>query len=294
MNYSRFRSVLAVTGCLIILNILAFALIRDLDNHQLLEIYFLSVGQGDSIFIETPLGHQILIDGGPDATISEKLARLLPFWDKEIDLIILTHPDRDHVAGLVDVLKRYRIDNVLWTGVVRDTLEYDRWIEELTREETNIFIAKSGQRIISKRKDHLSQSVYLDVLFPFQSMEGLKLDNGNETSIVGRLVFGENEVLLAGDISSKIERQLVDRGMDLRADILKVPHHGSKYSSSEFFLEKIAPNTAVIEVGKNSYGQPSPETLERLKKFGIDTLRTDQDGDIKIVSNGREYKIINK
>ncbi|GAI23902.1 unnamed protein product, partial [marine sediment metagenome] len=123
-----------ILGLLIFLNILAWLAVYDLNKPQLLEVNFFDVGQGEAIFIETSSRHQILIDGGPSPVILEKLAESLPFWDRKIDLIILTHPEHDHLAGLIEVLKRYKVENILWTGVVRDTAEYKEW-QRLIRDE---------------------------------------------------------------------------------------------------------------------------------------------------------------
>ena len=124
MNKDSKKIILVIFGILIGLNILAWLAVYDLSKSQFLEVNFFDVGQGDSIFIETPQRHQILIDGGPDETILEKLGREMPFWDRTIDLIILTHPEHDHLAGLIEVLKRYKVENILWTGVSRTTSEY--------------------------------------------------------------------------------------------------------------------------------------------------------------------------
>ena len=115
------RGGFVILGVLFGLNVLAWVAVYDLSQSQLLEIVFFDVGQGDAIFIETPQGHQILIDGGPDSTVLERLGDEVPFWDRTIDLIILTHPEQDHVSGLIDVLKRYKVENILWTGVLKDT-----------------------------------------------------------------------------------------------------------------------------------------------------------------------------
>ena len=130
----RRKGAFVVLGILFGLNIFAWAVVCDLSQPQLLEVTFFDVGQGDSIFIETPQGHQILIDGGPDTTVLEKLGKEMPFWDRTIDLIILTHPEHDHMSGLIEVLKRYKVENILWTGIIRDTAEYEEW-QRLIKED---------------------------------------------------------------------------------------------------------------------------------------------------------------
>jgi len=266
---------------LLIANILAWITVYDLSQPQLLEVSFFDVGQGDSIFIETPQGHQILIDGGPDSAVLEKLGSEMPFSDRSIDLIVLTHPEHDHIAGLISVLGAYEVENVLWTGIIRETVEYREWLDCLEKEGTNIIIAKKGQRIVLG-------GVYIDVLYPFESLEGEIVKEVNNSSVVFRLVFGENSFLFTGDIFKSVERELEEAD----SDILKVSHHGSKTSSDEDFIVSISPDIAVIQVGKdNRYGHPHLETLEILNKYDINIQRTDLLGDIKIISNSINYVI---
>ena len=283
----RKKVLLYFIGVLFLLNIFAWQEVFDLARADNFKVVFLDVGQGDSAFIETPQMHQILIDGGPDSTILEKLEKLMPLADRTIDLIILTHPEKDHMRGLIEVLQRYKVGHILWTGVVRDTPEYQKWISALTEEQeqgAKIIIAKSGQ-IIKAGK------VEIDILFPFENLVGRELKDSNDSSIVSRLIFNNNSFLFTGDISSKAEEKLVNEGINLQSDVLKISHHGSKYSTSNLFLENVNPEIAVISVGKNSYGHPTAETLQRLENFGIKVLRTDTNSDIKIMSDGNTIQI---
>jgi len=273
-------------GLLILLNIFAWQRVFDLAGNQYLEVNFFDVGQGDAIFVETPQKHQILIDGGPDSSILEKLAKELPFWDRSIDVIILTHPEKDHLAGLIEVLKRYKVDYILWTGVVRQTSENDKWRNLLKEEKGEIVIVKAGQKM-------KAGEVWFNILSPAENLERKESKDSNDTSVVFRLVFKQNSFLFTGDISSLIEKELIEQGVNLISDVLKIGHHGSKHSTSNSFLEAVSPEVAVIQVGKNSYGHPTEEVLQRLKKFDIEILRTDKDGDIKIVSDGNNFKIKN-
>jgi len=286
-NFSFF-----ILGVLFSLNILAWIAVYGLSKPQLLAVNFFDVGQGDAIFIVSSQGHQILIDGGPGPAILEKLAAEMPFYDRSLDLIILTHPERDHISGLIEVLKRYEIENILWTGVIRNSSEYEEWIKLIREEKAKIFIAKFGQKIICLGNHPEQKGEFMEILYPLESLEGRKFENNyNDTSIVIKLVFNKDTFLFTGDISSKIEEDLKLANLPLKADILKVAHHGSKYSSSDYFLESVLPEIAVIQVGENSYGHPTEEALRRLEKFGIKILRTDLDGDIKIVSDGKNYEI---
>ncbi len=272
------------------LNIFAFKEVFLLVNSGYLKVYFLNVGQGDSAFIQTPQLHQILIDGGPDSTILSKLQILMPAGDKTIDLVVLSHPEKDHLMGLLALLQRYKIDYVLWTGVVRDTAEYKEWVKLLDKakqEGAKILIAKANLRMKAGQ-------VAINTLYPFEYLEGEIIKNtSNDSSAVSRIVFGKNSFLFTGDITSKAEKELVSKESNLASDVLKVAHHGSKYSTSDEFLEKVNPKIAVISVGKNSYGHPTPETLQKLENFGIKVLRTDTDGDIKIISDGNSINVKN-
>ena len=277
-----------VLGLLFFLNVSAWLAVYDLNKPQLLEVNFFDVGQGEAIFIETPSRHQILIDGGPSSLILEKLAESLPFWDRTIDLIILTHPEHDHLAGLIEVLKRYKIENILWTGIVRDTSEYNEWVKLIKNEGAKIKIAQASQRI---NLSTYEVNRHIDILYPFENLEGQEFENSNNTSIVAKLIFGENSFLFTGDAYQSVEKKLVSRGWGLNSDVLKVGHHGSKTSTSEEFIKQVSPEIAVISVGKdNPYQHPHQETLDTLEKYGIKILRTDKEGDIKIISNGESLR----
>jgi competence protein ComEC len=280
------KKIFVFLGTLTVLNILAWSVVFDLNKHKLLEVNFFDVGQGDAIFIETPKGQQVLIDGGPSSVILEKLGKEMPFWDRGIDLVILSHPETDHLSGLIDVLKKYKVRNILWTGVKRDTPEYEEWQESIKEEGAKIYIAKKGEKIL------MSDGISMDVLYPFENLEGKELQDSNDTSIVGRLVFSSNSFIFTGDITQTAEKEIIDKDMGVNSDVLKIAHHGSKTSSSEEFLKAVSPDVAVISVGKdNSYGHPTPEVLENLNKYGIKVLRTDELGDIKIISDGGIFKI---
>jgi len=287
------KLVFGIVSVLFIADILVFLAVYDLSRRNFLEVDFFDVGQGDATFIQTPEGHQILIDGGPDSAILEKLGGSLPLGDRTLDLIILTHPENDHLLGLIEVLKNYEIGNILWTGIVRDTENYKEWErlikKEQKEEKANIFIAKAGQKIYLSERN---PDQYVEVLYPFESLEGKSFKDSNNTSIVNKLIFGENSFLFPGDIYKSAEKEILEKGIDVDSDVLKISHHGSKTSSAEEFIAKVSPEVAVISAGKdNKYGHPSPETLEALEKYGINILRTDINGDIKIISNGQNLTI---
>lgn len=284
MNKDKKNIAFWIILILFFLNTLAWAVVYDLNKNQFLEVNFFDVGQGDAILIETPKGYQILIDGGPTNTILEKLGQEMPFWDRTIDVVILTHPEHDHIAGLLEVLERYKVDYILWTGVLRDTAEYDEWKRLLTEENANIKIAQAGQKIITPKS-------VINILYPFENIEGKEVSNTNNTSVITHLVFGNTTFLFTGDAYKSVERKLVNGGVIVESDVLKVGHHGSKTSTSRELLEQVMPEIAVISVGReNRYGHPYNEVLELLAEYGIKVLRTDQAGDIKIISDGENLK----
>ena len=288
------KKVFIFLATLVVFNILAWAVVFDLSQQKFMEVNFFDVGQGDAIFIETPKGQQVLIDGGPSSAILEKLGKEIPFWDREIDLVILSHPEADHLVGLLEVLKKYKVRNILWTGIVRDTPEYVEWQKLIKEERAKIYIAKKEERIL------MSNGILIDILYPLQNLEGKEIKDSNDTSVVGRLAFGDNSFLFTGDATQLAEKEIIREYScsnscefaTLDSDVLKVAHHGSKTSSSSEFLEEVSPEVAVISVGENnSYGHPTSETLENLNKYGIKVLRTDERGDIKIVSDGEAIKV---
>jgi len=276
------------SALLLALNFFCWKEVFALAEPQKLTVCFLNVGQGDSFFIETPGMNKILIDGGPDATVLQKLPEYMPFWDKEIDLVILTHPDSDHLTGLVDVLQKFKVDNILWTGIKRDGDEYQKWLKVLAAQQkngANIIIAKSGEKIKAGK-------ALIDILNPINSLQGQYFKEANDTGVVARLVYGKKSFLFSADISSKEEEKLVDAKEDLQANVLKVAHHGSKYSTSDAWLAAVEPQVAVISDGKNNmYHFPTQEVLNRLGNFGIKIFRTDEDGDVNFSSDGNTIQI---
>jgi len=270
-----------ILGGLFLANILAWLAVGNLSQGGFLAVTFFDVGQGDAIFIETPQGHQILIDGGPDSTVLEKLGKAMPFWDRTIDLVVLTHPDFDHISGLIEVLQRYQVENILWTGILCDTAECKEWQKAIEVEGAKIYTAQASQQIEAGR-------ALLNVLYPSENLEGKEVSNTNNTSIVARLVYGENSLLFPGDAQQTVERELVNSGAQIDSDVLKVGHHGSKNASAPEFIEAVSPAIVVISVGKdNKYGHPSPEALQNL--MGAKILRTDLVGDVKIITDGKRY-----
>lgn len=265
---------------LLITSILIWTVIFSNLPAKQLEIDFFNVGQGDAIFIETPNHKQVLIDGGPDDTVLEKLGQEMHFNDRTIDLVILTHPDEDHITGLVKVLDNFEIRGIIVSGFKNDTSVYQQWTESIEKKNIPITIAQTGQII------NLDENIAMKILWPDQITKNNKANNH---SVVVQLVYHQAEILLTGDIEKEIEKQLVNQS-NLESDVLKIPHHGSKTSSSFNFIKSVNPKISIISVGRdNSYGHPNDSVLERLKESLI--LRTDKDGDIELLTNGRELRI---
>jgi len=243
-----------------------------------LEIGFLDVGQGDAILIKSPFGQNILIDGGPDGTILKRLGDNLSWWERTIDLMILTHPHDDHVAGLNEVIKRYDVQKIIYTGVKYSSPTYDRWQELVKDYKIPIAIVDRMQTI------NLGESCYLEILYPRQAIYNQSVDNLNNSSIVSRLTCDGIKILLMGDAEREEEKELIKSETDLSAEIIKIGHHGSDTATSDEFLEKVKPEIAILEVGKNDFGLPSLRVLKKLERQQIKIYRTDKDGTINIIS----------
>src|SRR3989338_2179543 len=264
--------------------LLLFWVVYQVPNQ--LEIDFLDVGQGDAILIKTPAGQNILVDGGPDKTVIKRLSQNLPWWDKRIDLMVLTHPHDDHVTGLNDVLKRYQVKKVLYTGATHNAPNYLVWLRLVRDKKVPLTIIDKEQTI------DLGQGVRLEILYPNQSLAGQTLADLNQSSIVARLAYGRNKFLLTGDAGEEAEKKLIDSGADLKADVLKVGHHGSEYSTTLGFLEKIKPALAVIEVGRdNQFRHPNLRIIKRLERGGARIYRTDENGTIHLISDGKKITL---
>ncbi len=194
-----------------------------------LEVDFLDVGQGDSILIKTPYGQNILIDGGPDNSVIEKLGEELPWWDRQIDLMVLTHPHSDHLTGLIDVIKRYKVKKILYTGVVHTSSDYLAWLKLVKNKKIPLIIISRPQII------KLGRDSELNIIYPRKNLAGQTMDNLNNSSIVAKLIYGKTKFLFTGDIESEAEKELADAAVNLQADVLKVAHHGSNNSSGKNF-----------------------------------------------------------
>ncbi len=274
---------------LFVINVFAWQEVFALYDNNL-KFYFFDVGQGDSAFIKTSENHQIIIDGGPGSAVLEKISKIMPFWDKSIDIVILSHPEKDHMQGLLEILKRYKVDYIIQVGVLRNTDEFRKWQNVLEYQK------KLGAKIINVKADDiiLVGNSKIEILFPFENLAGKNMEkSSNEVCLVARLDYGENSFLFTGDIGEKTEKEMILNEKNIECDVLKVAHHGSKYSTSELFLENTNSDFAVIGVGKNSYGHPTSEVLQRLQNYDIKILRTDENKNIIFSSDGKNLIIKN-
>ncbi|MEE9324066.1 MAG: ComEC/Rec2 family competence protein [Dehalococcoidia bacterium] len=251
-----------------------------------LRVTFLDVGQGDAILIETPSRHQILVDGGPSPlNIALELGEALPFWDRTIDLLVLTHPDDDHVTGLVEVLKRYEVKEILDTPIAVDSPAYAEWLSLIKTKGIPRTIAQAGQEI------DLGGDIQLTVLNPLAGpLEGTASDINNNSTVL-RITYGDISFLLTGDIEGFTEGLLVEGNRDLASTVLKVAHHGSKTSTTSDFLSVVDPEIAVISVGvENPFGHPHADTLNTLEGVIEDEriYQTAQHGTIEVETDGHK------
>lgn len=246
----------------------------------------LDVGQGDSLLMTTAHGDQILVDGGPTDQVLPQLGRHMPFWDRKIELVILTHNHADHLTGLLAVLQRYQVGQVWISGAVYTTPEYRAWTKLLAERHIPTRIVWAGQH-------GGIDNVKLDVLFPLTDQTGILPENQHDSTVVVRAAVEQTKLLLTGDLEETHERAILDHFCRttvpatpcpaLEADILKVPHHGSKTGLIPEFLAAIHPRAAIISVGlHNSYGHPSPVTIDRLAAAHVPTYRTDQNGTVEV------------
>lgn len=259
---------------LAILAIILFAIIWQGENAPL-EVVFSDVGQGDSILISQG-SQQLLIDGGKDGKLLlEKLGKHIPFWDRNIEAIIETHPDQDHIGGLIDVVGTYGVGYVLETRMQSESQTFKKLEEEISKNEIEKIEAKKGVKIKFASGD------VAEILYPLEPVADINGKDTNMYSVVVKLIVGENEFLFTGDLPTTEENKLLESGVDVSADYLKIAHHGSKYATSDSFLEAVKPKEAIISVGKNnSYGHPNPEVIKRISEQKINIVRTDESGDV--------------
>jgi competence protein ComEC len=284
----------AILGLIAVLLFGVFFSLPDQNFH----LIFCDVGQGDAI-LAIKGDNQVLIDSGPGEKVLGCLSEHIPFWDKTLEMVILTHPEADHGGGLPSVLERYKVLQFVSNSLVVETGLFQKIREEILRQKIPVYSPKVGDKI-------KIGNLEIEILFPLEKMGeeivwekegspqvlGVSVFGGNlnETAIVSLLKYGNFCSLLTSDIGIKQEQEILTYERGQPCQVLKVAHHGSKYSTSLGFLEEIKPELAVISVGAaNRYGHPSFEVLERLRNLGIKIKRTDLDGEIEIISDGKRW-----
>jgi competence protein ComEC len=245
-----------------------------------LHVAFLDVGQGDAIFIQTPGGRQIVVDGGRyPSVLFQHLGRQIPFWDREIDLVVATHPEADHINGLPGIFDRYRVGRLITNGEMRNSPVSEALNSAAAAQGTPVISASAGEIII------LEEGVQLEVLNP----PGLlNPQNSNQNSVAFRLVYGDFSILLTGDTEMLAEQAMLQSGRTLESIVLKAAHHGSNTSSTTAFLTAVQPQVIVVSSGlDNPFGHPHPDMLQRAAEVGAAVLRTDELGTIEVVTDGQ-------
>jgi len=279
---SRITAV-GVIGALAVIAILIWAAAAFLPDGKL-HVYFLDVGQGDAILVLTPSGGQVLIDGGTSpGTMTAHLGQHMPFYDRTLDLVVLTHPHDDHLVGLIECLERYDVGQVVDPGYPATTGNYIRWLELLGAKRVPTYRGRRG----ALQPIDLGGGATLTLLHPPPALLTGTDSDTNNNSVVLRLVWGQVSFLFTGDIEEEGEAVLLRTGAPLRSTVLKAPHHGSQTSLSAEFLAAVSPRVAVISCGAdNEFGHPHVSTLDKLAGAGCTVLRTDQNGTVEVVTDG--------
>ena len=286
MNFIRKYPREVVVSVLILSNILVWFTVYERQPSDILTVYFLDVGQGDAIFIDSPQHGRALIDGGANRKVLSELGNILPFADKRIDVMVETHPDKDHIGGLPEIVSRYKVGMFLEPGVESDNTIDDELKRRVKDKNIPKLFARRGMVL------NFSDGVKLQILFPLPDQDVSNWET-NRASIVAKLVYGNKSFLMTGDSPIQIEEALLSLNPEiLDSDVLKAGHHGSKTSTSLKYARAVSPDYAVISAGKNNtYGHPHQEVLAILEKVGAKIVSTADSGTIKFKTNGKTLKI---
>lgn len=244
-----------------------------------LEVHFIDVGQGSSTLIESN-GHFMLVDGGDSKYASRVVSYLKDESVKSLDYVIATHYDADHLNGIVGVLSSYDADVVIAPDYEAESKVYKSFLNVLDENDIDMTYPETG------RKYEIGSAEFT-ILAPNDT----HYDDANDYSVAIKLTNGKNSFIMTGDAEIESEYEMLETGIDLSCDVYLAGHHGSKYSSSQAFMQAMRPKSIVISAGKdNKYGHPSEEALARFNAMGCDIYRTDKQGDIIAVSNGKKIK----
>ena len=257
-----------------------------------LHVSILDVGQGDAILIQTPNHQNILIDGGPSPqAINIELGKKLAFWDRTIDLVVLTQPQADHVSGLIEVLRKYKVKHIIEPGITSSSLTYQQWRTEVGNNGIKYETAEAGQEI------NLGNGIKIEVLHPSSLLLQGTSDDSDNNGIVLRLSWNEISFLFTADIRQESECFLVAHRANLKSTVLKVAHHGSRTSTAPGFLAVVNPEIAVISAGyNNQFGLPNTDVVDRLnEQLGADKVYlTSKQGTIEFITDGQRLWVKTK
>ncbi len=259
---------------------------QNTQHSKILKVAFLDIGQGDAIYIEAPNGNQIMFDGGPTKVVLDRLRQVMPPLDTSIDMLVVTNPDADHYRGFIDVLKNFKVGAVIEPGTDKNGQTYDSLESGIKSDGAQKILARRGMDIVLDK----TNGVHIKILFPDRDVNSWTPNDG---SIVARLEYGDQSVLLQGDATALTENILIqEEKNELPATLLKLGHHGSRTSSSLAYLQAVHPQYAIISAGlHNSYGHPHQEVLDRLAQLYIPYLGTYQKGTIEFEMDGKKLII---
>jgi len=289
MRYSNNKVFLfsLLSSILITIISLGFSLINAQPNNNELTIIFPDVGQGDSILIIFPNQKTMLIDGGERGQSDTIISLLTEYNIEKIDSVVATHPHSDHIGGLLGIVQNVPIGKIYDSGQEHNTQTFENYLGLIESKRIPFNLARENNEI-----DDIDSKVDIKILNPPEPLFTGTGNDINDNSIVLRLTYGNFSILLTGDIGEIPEERLVNNTDIKDMDILKVAHHGSKYSSTKEFLQSVNPQIAVILVGENNrYGHPHLETFERLNNHESiqHIFRTDIDGTIILITDGNQY-----
>jgi len=274
--------VICIVILLVVSAVFIFTFLNNEKSRTFLTVAFLDIGQGDAIFIETPNGNQVLIDAGPTSAVVRKVSEIIPFYDRSIDLLIVTHYDLDHAGGFPEILKRYQVGGYATSNQPEDGGLYLE-VEELSKKErSDRLFLKAGDRIILDRPEN----IYLDILWPPSSEE---IEDRNDASVVARLVYRDTSFMLTGDAPQEVEERILSAtDTDMSVQVLKVGHHGSRTSTSEKFVSELKPKYGVVSAGlDNKFDHPHDEVLKVFKENKTIVLETFISSTIVFQSDGK-------
>lgn len=273
---------------LVLLNLSIWSGLFQAGNNKF-EITFIDVGQGDSILIKTPNNYYGIIDGGPSDSLVSKVEKLLPAGQKHIDFVLITHPDKDHINGFVELIKSYNIGTIFIN-------KYNKESSSLTAIELLIQEKNIENYSLNEDTDFSIDGVYFDIIWPSRDLDVYNFYDFNETSISAYIRYNDFDFITMGDLSSSFEKQAIanlDTDNLLDIELFKASHHGSRFSGNPDLFQSISPIYTVFSAGKNNtYGHPSEEVIQNALRVNSKVMRTDIDGNIKFsITSGNDFEI---